>query len=124
MTVHDPFAAITGLPWWAVLLLAPFAIGLIVVIISTIGAEDEDDPRLIPLNEAAEQRLREWLPQAIARLCGPCTGQPGTVCICREKCDNPLCAAEDTGVMQAVRASAWRPGELDWLDNPQGEMPR
>lgn len=108
MTLHDPFPGITGLPWWAVLLLAFFGGSLAVLIAIIIGAEREDGD-LIPLNEAAEQRLREWLPQAIAALCGPCNGHPGTTCICRDKCANKLCAAADTTV------TAYTADDVAWL---------
>ena len=53
--------------------------------------------RLIPLNAAAQQRLRDGLHQVDAiDICGPW---------CEVKCANPLCGAADTTTFAAVTAA-------------------
>ena len=119
-------AAVLSLPAWALALIAIFGGSTLIWCVIAAGAEHEDGD-LIPLNDAAEQRLSEWFTRAAARICSPCNGYDGT-CICKAKCPNALCAAEDTTTFAAISTApaetAWRPEDLDYLNGTTREMPR
>jgi len=96
--------AVTAAAWAALLALgiAGLAAMIIVAVITAVALA-------VIIAWRAALGVRDWLrragrdiDQAIANVCDPCNGKPGT-CTCTSKagCSHPLCGAADTGVSNA-----------------------
>ena len=106
-------AAVLSLPVWALVLIAVFAGSTLIWCVIAAGAEHEDGD-LIPLNDAAGQRLRAAMQdpadidRGLAILCDPCNDLGDGDCTCRSRllCGNDNCPAPDTAVLTG-RDVAW-----------------